>query len=570
MVGEDYKVSGQYTFRVPMRDVGNPNVLQSGKSPSVIIYKPDGTREASPPSLSELETSGVYGFAYTFPAVAGAYTFLVSATTCVPVPWTVQVRSNSRTDLAAAATALSNTTWTDAKAAYIDAAVSGRAAPGDILAAPANKLATDASGRVTVGANADKVGYGLAADQSAATVGTVNALGTQAKADVKAQADASITGYAPAKPADILVNPASDKIDGSLLDAAVSSRSILAAPDVWANATRTITGGSVTSVGDKTGYGLAADQSGVTVGAVNALGAQAKTDVRGQVDAGLQGVNLDRVVHVSAGAAKPTVGSYLDQVMNSSGAQGFDPATDSLEALADTGGGGPSVGEIADAVWDEGLAGHAGVGSTGEAQGRLDATVSSRSTLTAQQVWEYANRALTGFGSLVGDIWGYVARTVTGGSIGSVSALGTQAKADVKAEADAALAAYDGATGVDLATAVAPLATAAALSAHDGKLDAVKTKTDNLPAQPAARGDAMALTAGERSAVADAVLDEPVQSATPTADSLRAAAKAAWAQGFGKWVLSGTVLRLYGPDGTSVVRQFNIDSAEAPTERVPA
>jgi hypothetical protein len=445
MVGEDYKVSSQYTFRVPLRDAANPTVLQSGKSPSVIIYKPDGTLEASPPTPAELGSSGIYSFAYTFPATAGAYTFVVSATGLVPVPWTVQVRSNSRTDLAAAATALTSATWTDAKAGYIDAAVSGRAAPADILATPANKLAVDVSGRVTVGANADKVSYSLVPDQSGVTVGAANALGTQAKADVKTQAASALTDYGAAKPADILVTPATDKIHGSLLDAAVSSRSTLAAADVWG----------------------------------------------------------------------------------------------------------------------------------------------------------YANRALTSFGTLAGDVWGYVTRTVTGGSVtsaGSVDALGTQAKADVRGQADAALTAYDGATGADVTTAVAPLATsaalttavqplatasgltsavqplatAAALTTHDGKLDAVKAKTDNLPAQPAASGDAMTLTTNERSAVADAVLDEPVQSATATADSLRAAAKAAWAQGFGKWSLSGTVLHLYGPDGTTVVRQFNIDSAETPTERVPA
>lgn len=211
MIGEDYKVSLEYTFRVPMRDAANPNVLQSGKSPSVVIYLPDGSVEANPPSISELGTSGVYSFAYTFPATEGAYTFLVATSGCVPVPWTVQVRSNSRDDLAAAA----------------------------------------------------------------------------------------------------------------------------------------------------------------------------------------------------------------------------------------------------------------------------------------------------------------------------------------------------------------------ALTAHDGKLDTVKAKTDALPAQPAASGDAMTLTADERAAVAGAVLDEPVQSAAATDDSLRAAAKAAWAQGFGKWSLNGTVLSLYGPDGSTVVRQFNIDNTDAPTQRVP-
>ena len=496
MVGEDYKVSAQYTFRVPLRDAAAPTVLQSGKSPSVIIYKPDGTLEASPPTASELGSSGIYSFAYTFPAAAGAYTFVVSATGIVPVPWTVQVRSNSRTDLAVAATALTNATWTDAKAGHIDAAVSGRATPADILATPANKLAVDVNGRVTVGANADKVSYSLVPDQSGVTVGTANALGTQAKADVKTQAGSALTDYGAAKPADILVNPASDKIDGSLLDVAVSSRSALSAADVWASATRTVTGGSVASVSGSVGS---------VTGSV--------ASVSGAV----------------------TVGTNNDKT-----GYGLTSAYDAAKTAS----------------------------QAGDKMDLVNAPNSTALAAVASAVWGATTRTLTSFGSLVADVWGYVTRTVTG--VASVDALGTQAKADVRAQADAALIAYDGATGADMTSAVAPLATAAALTAQGVKVDAVKAKTDNLPAHPAASGDAMALTSDERAAVADAVLDEPVQGATATADSLRAAAKAAWAQGFGKWALNGTVLRLYGPDGTTVVRQFNIDSAETPTERVPA
>jgi hypothetical protein len=43
---------------------------------------------------------------------------------------------------------------------------------------------------------------------------------------------------------------------------------------------------------------------------------------------------------------------------------------------------------------------------------------------------------------------------------------------------------------------------------------------------------------------------------------------AARAQGFGKWVIAGTTLTLYAPDGTTAVRTFTLDSASAPTQRV--
>jgi len=52
-----------------------------------------------------------------------------------------------------------------------------------------------------------------------------------------------------------------------------------------------------------------------------------------------------------------------------------------------------------------------------------------------------------------------------------------------------------------------------------------------------------------------------------TAQTLGDALNAARAQGFGKWVLSGTTLTLYAPDGTTSVRAFTLDSATAPLTR---
>lgn len=45
--------------------------------------------------------------------------------------------------------------------------------------------------------------------------------------------------------------------------------------------------------------------------------------------------------------------------------------------------------------------------------GLVDAAVSSRSTLTAPNVWEHANRTLTSYGTLVADIWSNATRTLT-------------------------------------------------------------------------------------------------------------------------------------------------------------
>lgn len=185
----------------------------------------------------------------------------------------------------------------------------------------------------------------------------------------------------------------------------------------------------------------------------------------------------------------------------------------------------------------------------------ITAIQSGLSTLTAQQVWEYSTRTISSFGSLVSDIatavWAAAVRTITGGTISTVSD-----KADYSLTS-----AYDAAKAAASATDVATV---------DTVVDAIKAKTDKLPASPAAVGSAMTLTSGERTAIADAVLDEEIDSAGATDDTLRAAAKAAWAQGFGKWTLVDTTLSLYGPDGASVVREFTVDDADSPTQRLPA
>ena len=66
-----------------------------------------------------------------------------------------------------------------------------------------------------------------------------------------------------------------------------------------------------------------------------------------EVVAALVDVDLDHLVGVSAGVEKPTVGSYLDQVMNKSGSQTFDAAADSLEAIRDRGDADWSTGTAA-------------------------------------------------------------------------------------------------------------------------------------------------------------------------------------------------------------------------------
>lgn len=65
-------------------------------------------------------------------------------------------------------------------------------------------------------------------------------------------------------------------------------------------------------------------------------------------------------------------------------------------------------------------------------------------------------------------------------------------------------------------------------------------------------------------------VQQDMAQAVPTSNAAQTvgdALNAARAQGFGKWVLSGTSLTLYAADGTTAVRTFTLDRAAGPTSR---
>lgn len=92
---------------------------------------------------------------------------------------------------------------------------------------------------------------------------------------------------------------------------------------------------------------------------------------------------------------------------------------------------------------------------------RVDATISSRSTLTASDVWSNATRTLTSFGTLAADVWASATRTLTAGT-NIVLAKGT------------------GVTGFnDLDAAGVRSAVGLASANLDTQLDALPTATEN-------------------------------------------------------------------------------------------
>lgn len=139
-------------------------------------------------------------------------------------------------------------------------------------------------------------------------------------------------------------------------------------------------------------------------------------------------------------------------------------------------------------------------------------------------------------------------------------------------------------------------ATLATIASYvDTEVAAIKAKTDNLPTVPANDATTLAVKVvtdklgamisgsgpfqytvgalvnapagggGGGSVQLDLTQAVPASNASGTVGEALAAARA---QAFGKWTKSGTTLTLYAPDGTTVVRTFTLNDANAPTTRV--
>ncbi len=202
----------------------------------------------------------------------------------------------------------------------------------------------------------DKTGFSLAADQSAVTIGTVNALGATAKADVNAEVDSALNTAIPASPTADSINERIKALDdnytaaraGNLdnLDAAVTTRSSHSAADVWSVASRTLTAFSFT-VDINMGQSLPATPIAGTTG-------QALKDADTYLDATISSRG-------DATAANQT--TITDHLTDIKGAT-WSASTDSLEAIRDRG----------DAAWT---------------------TATGFSTHSAADVWTNATRTLT-------------------------------------------------------------------------------------------------------------------------------------------------------------------------------
>lgn len=260
---------------------------------------------------------------------------------------------------------------------------------------------------------------------------------------------------------------------------------------------------------------------------------------------------------------------------------------------------GLSSSQVAAAVWDEAQSGHTTAGTFGQ---YLDAAVSSRGTLTAAQVWAAGARTLTSLSGLTVDSVTTVTGNV-GGSVGSVATGVTVATNNDKTgyslsvtpptAATISAAVWDlattghttantfGAAAVAAGSAGDPWSTALPGSYGAGsagyilgnRLDAlvssrlatsgytapdntgvaaIKAKTDNLPAAPAAVGDIP--TAG---ANADALLGRNILGGSSSGRLV----KEALATLRNKVAVVGTTLTVYSTDDTTPMYTATVTDA---------
>lgn len=215
----------------------------------------------------------------------------------------------------------------------LDAAITSRLASGNvtvggyaagqtpadsILVTPANKLATDASNRVTVGSNADKTGYALTAGEEDAIVDKVwdeaTAGHQTAGTTGKALTDAGAAGdpWSTALPGAYGAGTAG-KIMGDNLNATVGSRSSHSAADVWAVGARTLTSFG-TLVADIWSYVTRVLTAGTNIVLAKGVGVTGFNDitaaaVRTEVDAALDAAGTEL-------SAIPTTTGTLRQKIN--------------------------------------------------------------------------------------------------------------------------------------------------------------------------------------------------------------------------------------------------------------
>jgi hypothetical protein len=202
------------------------------------------------------------------------------------------------------------------------------------------------------------------------------------------------------------------------------------------------------------------------------------------------------------------------------------------------------------------------------------ATAAGFSTHAAADVWAVGTRTLTSFGTLVADaaaaVWAAVTRTLSAGT-NIVLAKGTGVTGFNDLDASGVRSAV-GMASANLDTQIGTLATAATLATVAGYVDtevaAIKAKTDNLPASPAAVGSAMTLTSAYDFSKGTVAMTEGY-AAEGAAMTPAQALHMVWSM-LNTKEIAATTLTTRKLDGTTAAMTFTLDSATTPTAQTRA
>lgn len=287
----------------------------------------------------------------------------------------------------------------------------------------------DANGRVDVGS---WLGTAVTTSSTSSKPEVdVYSISDDATAANNAELDYDGTGYAKSNST---IGTCTTNTDMRGTDSALLASS---APTNFGDLAITVTTGKVT-VGtndDKTGYSISGAKT-----TLDALNDVSTADVNTQCDSAIETYGLDHLLAASVAGTDVVDNSIIAKIVSSSATADWDTfvnTDDSLQAISESGGGGPTAAQIADAVWDEASTGHVDAGKAGA------------------QLWTDIDAILVDTG------------TTLDGKLDT-------AQADLDT-----LTGTDGATLATSQPNYAP-ATASALSTHDGKLDTVDTNVDSI------------------------------------------------------------------------------------------
>lgn len=446
--------------------VDNLNATVSSRLATAGYTAPDNTTIASIYARTDVATStrstltaaGVWDYAVPATPVASSYGDRVKTNLDATV--------SSRTDSA---------TWTSTKAGYLDVAVSSRLATAGYTA-PDNAGITTLTGRLTatragyldnltnldatVSSRATVTGIWDAATTGLTTAGSVGKrIADYVDAAVTSRASAADYTSARAAKIDYLDATVSSRTDSAVwtgtkagyLDAAVTSRATTAG--VWDYATASIsTAGSIgklltdnidASVSSRLAAATYTAPDNTTINNI-----YARTDVATSTRLAPAGITslsadvttilgrVDVAVSTRADAAEwtPTRAARIDATISSRSTLTAPNVWDYAAASASTAGSlGKLIADNIDATISSRTASSVW---TNTKAGYLDATISSRSTLTAAGVWDTATSGLTTAGSIgklvvdnlnapvtgtltAAQVWDYAtASATTAGSIG--------------------------------------------------------------------------------------------------------------------------------------------------------